>query len=216
MRRQAACAKRPGRGISFSMKRFAAAALAVLAACAPQAPETAASNQSGCSTRAYADIGGPIALVDQDGVAITEAALKGRPSLVYFGFTYCPDVCPTTLVTIDRALKRLDSDIEAPRTVLISVDPERDTPEAMKAYIGTAAFPDDIVGLTGSPEAVAAAASAFKSGYTRVETPDSLSEYTIDHTSIVYLMDENWELATFFTHDATDETMAACLAEHLG
>lgn len=190
---------------------------AMFAACSegPRAGTAAGGAAADCATRAYAEIGGPVALVSSTGAAVTEADFKGRPSLVYFGFTYCPDICPATLVTIDRALAMLPDGTERPRTILISIDPERDTPEAMASYIASDAFPDDLVGLTGSPEAVKAAADAFRTGYQRIETPDSLAEYTMDHTSIVYLMDADWTLATFFTHEATPEDMSACLARHL-
>ena len=196
---------------------FAFCSLVFGAACS----ETPARTQAGgavasCSTRAYSEIGGPISLVDGSGAVVTEAAFKDRPSLVYFGFTYCPDICPATLVTIDKALERLPESVERPRTILISIDPERDTPEAMADYIQSPAFPEDIVGLTGSVEAVKAAADVFKASFQRIDTPDSLAEYTMDHTSIVYLMDENWTLKTFFTHEATSQSMADCLTEHLG
>lgn len=188
-----------------------------LAACSAETPTpTAGGAQASCATRAFAEIGGPIALIDQTGAQVTEADFKGTPSLVYFGFTYCPDICPATLVTIDRALQRLPEGTQIPRTILISIDPERDTPEALADYLSTNAFPDNITGLTGSPAAIKAAADGFKTGFTRVDDPESLAEYTMDHTSIVYLMDENWELKTFFTHETTAEGMGDCLSTHLG
>lgn len=168
------------------------------------------STVSGCHTRAYDEIGGPIDLINQDGEAVTQEDFKGEPSLVFFGFTYCPDICPMTLVTLDRALSELPED-KAPRTVLISVDPERDTPETLKTYIGNDAFPDRIVGLTGSDEQVAAAAGAFVAAYAKVEDPSSAAGYTMDHSSIIYLMDEDWNLKTFFTHEATATDISTCL-----
>lgn len=167
-------------------------------------------------TRAYSQIGGPIALTDHTGAAVTEADFAGAPAMVFFGFTYCPDVCPMTLVTLEQAYSRLPDGVAPPKTVLISVDPERDTPEALASYISTGAFPDDITGLTGSTEAIRAAADAFVADYQRIETPESLATYTMDHTSLLYLMDDNWELATFFTHGDDPDSMASCLAEHLG
>ncbi len=195
-------------------------ALLLLAACTDPAVQPAAEESAGgavasCATRAYDHIGGPFELIDQTGAAITQDAFKDRPSLVFFGFTYCPDICPATLVTIERALQRLPDNIAPPRTVLISVDPERDTPEAMADYLQTPVFPDDITGLTGSIDAIRAAADAFSAGFTKVETPASLADYTMDHSTIIYLMDEDWSLKTFFTHDATAEDIATCLAEHL-
>ena len=187
-----------------------------LAACAP-APEapTAGGAKAGCMTRAYSEIGGPISLVDQTGARVTEADFKGTPTLVFFGFTYCPDICPMALYTIGQAIDQLPEGTTAPRTVLISVDPERDTPEALSIYLSNAAFPDGAVGLTGTPEEIRAAADGFRAGYERIETPESLAGYTMDHTSLIYLMDEDWSLKTFFTHETDATGMAECLAQHL-
>ena len=119
------------------------------------------------------------------------------------------------LVTLDQAIRQLPDGVEAPQTVLITVDPERDTPEAMARYVGNDAFPDGLKGLTGSPEAVRAAADAFMADYARVDAPESFTEYTMDHTSIIYLMDEEWKLKTFFTHEDTADSIAQCLAQQL-
>lgn len=168
-------------------------------------------------TRAYETIGGPIELVSHTGEKVTEETFSGRPTLIFFGFTYCPDICPGTLVAVNRAYDALPDDIEPPQTVLVSVDPERDTPDVLAQYVSTAAFPDNLIGLTGTPEQIEAAAEAFFAQYERIETPDSLAEYTMDHTSLLYLMDENWQLKTFFAEaDADPEAMAQCLAQHLG
>ena len=167
-------------------------------------------------TRAYSEIGGPIRLIDETGAEITEADLRGQPSLVFFGFTQCPDVCPMTLYTLGQAIEQLPEGTPPPRTVLITVDPERDTPQALATYISNDAFPNDIKGLTGTPEAIRAAADAFRADYSRVELPQSQSGYTMDHTSLIYLMDENWSLATFFTHADDAGSISQCLAQHLG
>ncbi|MEL6956384.1 MAG: SCO family protein [Pseudomonadota bacterium] len=199
------------RQIAISM-----AALA-LAACggAEQMP-TAGGAEAGCMTRAYGEIGGPISLIDQTGTRVTEADFKGQHTLVFFGFTYCPDICPMALYTMGQAIDQLPEDIEPPQTVLITVDPERDTPEALATYLSNDAFPDGAVGLTGTPEEIKAAADVFKAGYERIETPDSLAGYTMDHTSLIYLMDEDWTLKTFFTHQDDATSMSQCLAQHLG
>lgn len=193
------------------------AGLAV-AACNPPSPDVSAGGaQAGCMTRAYDSIGGPISLVSHTGERVTEATYKGRPTLIYFGFTFCPDICPGTLVALNRAYDALPDDIAPPQTLLITVDPERDTPVALAQYVSTAAFPDNLVGLTGTADEIAAAADGFLAQYERIETPDSLAEYTMDHTSLLYLMDENWELKTFFAEaDANPEYIAQCLAQHLG
>ena len=203
--------------------RTLAAALGVLAAtaCTPSdttsAPAKARSGgaQSGCLSRSYPEIGGPISLVNDKGEAVTEDNFKGRPALIYFGFTYCPDVCPMTLVSVARAYKMLPEGMEPPQTLLISVDPERDTPETLAQYVTTAAFPENLVGLTGTKEQVRAAADSFIADYSRIDDDSSSAGYTMDHTSLLYLMDEDWKLKTFFTHEDTSETIAACLAEVL-
>ena len=189
-----------------------------LAACTPATPNpTAGGASAGCMTRAYDSVGGPISLLAHTGERVTEATFTGRPTLIYFGFTYCPDICPGTLVALKRAYDLLPDSIERPQTLLITVDPERDTPEALADYVSTAAFPDNLMGLTGTPEEIAAAAENFIVQYERIETPDSLAEYTMDHTSLLYLMDENWQLKTFFAEsDADPAYVAECLSQHIG
>jgi protein SCO1/2 len=189
-----------------------------LAACNPSTSAPSAGGAAaGCMTRAYDTIGGPISLISHTGERVTEETYKGAPTLIYFGFTFCPDICPGTLVALNRAYDALPDNIEPPQTLLITVDPERDTPEALAEYVSTAAFPDNLVGLTGTEEEIAAAADAFIAQYERIETPDSLAEYTMDHTSLLYLMDENWELKTFFAEaDADPDYVAQCLVQHIG
>jgi len=168
-------------------------------------------------SRAYAEIGGPFSLIDHTGAPRTEADFTGAPTLIYFGFTYCPDICPATLVAIERAYQNLPENVAPPQTLLITVDPERDTPEALAQYVSTEAFPDNLVGLTGSPAQIAAAAEGFFAQYERIEQPESLSDYTMDHTSLLYLMDADWQLATFFAEGAYQPAeMAQCLVEHIG
>ncbi|MEQ8557756.1 MAG: SCO family protein [Henriciella sp.] len=191
---------------------------AFLVACSGEQPvkTTAGGALASCTTRAYEEIGGPFTLTNQDGETVTEEDFKGKPSLVYFGFTYCPDVCPGTLVGINNAYRQLPEGVEPPQTILISVDPERDTPEALKKYVNSNAFPDNLVGLTGTPEQIAAVADEFFVGYDRIETPESAGEYTMDHTSLLYLMDEDWQLETFFAEgNSSPEKMATCLGQLL-
>ena len=199
------------------LRLSAALMAALLTACGPAKTDapSAGGPAAGCMSRAYPNIGGPISLVNQDGEPVTEETYKGHPTLIYFGFTYCPDVCPMTLVTVKRAYDRLPEDVSPPQTLLISIDPERDTPEQLAQYVSTKVFPGNLQGLTGSPEQVRAAADAFLADYSRIEQPDSQGEYSMDHTSLLYLMDEDWQLKTFFTHEDTDETIAACLTELL-
>jgi protein SCO1/2 len=198
---------------------------AFLASCSPStdAPAQSAANapagvqsggtQSSCLSRAYPEIGGPISLISSTGARVTEADFMGRPTLIYFGFTYCPDVCPMTLTTLAAAYRKLPEGTPTPQTLLISVDPGRDTPEALAAYVANKAFPAGLLGLTGTDAEIRAAADAFKADYSRVEQPDSMAEYTMDHTSLLYLMDEDWKLKTFFTHEDTADTIAQCLQD---
>jgi len=198
------------------------AALALLAAaCSPPAsqetvaPAAVAQSggaQSSCLSRAYPEIGGPISLVSSTGARVTDADFKGKPALIYFGFTYCPDVCPMTLTSVAAAYRKLPQNVEPPQVLLISVDPARDTPEALATYVANKAFPAGLIGLTGTEEEIRAAADAFKADYSRVDQPESMAEYTMDHTSLLYLMDENWQLKTFFTHQDTADTIADCLS----
>lgn len=195
---------------------------AALAACSPaEAPggekpvAKSGGVQSDCMTRAYPELGGPISLIDHTGRRVTEEDFKGRPTLVYFGFTFCPDVCPTSLVGLAAAYRKLPEGMEPPQTVLITVDPERDTPEALATYVSTKAFPEGLVGLTGTPEEIRAAADSFKADYARIEQPESLAGYTMDHTSLIYVMDADWKIKSFFTHADTPEMMSACLGKLL-
>ena len=171
---------------------------------------------AGCMTRAYDDIGGPFELIDQTDEVRTETDFMDRPTLIYFGFTYCPDVCPSTLVAVNQAYRRLPEGVAPPNTLLISIDPERDTSEALASYVSSDVFPDNLVGLTGSPQAIADVADRFFVDFQKIETPESLSTYTMDHTSLLYLMDENWQLRTFFTEPENNPSLIAeCLAQHL-
>lgn len=157
-------------------------------------------------------IGGPFELVDQSGRTVREQDFRGRLMLVYFGYTYCPDVCPTELQTMSVALDRLGPKAEAVQPVFITVDPERDDVQQMADYVSH--FHPSLVGLTGSPEQVAAAAKAYRVYYAKVQDEAS-SEYLMDHTSFVYLMDREGSYVTHFGPQTPPEEMAARIEEHL-
>ena len=131
-------------------------------------------------------IGGPFKLVDQDGRARDERLLKGKWSAVFFGYTYCPDVCPTTLQSLAEAQDRLGPKAARLQVVFITVDPERDTPAQLKTYLSGGAFPKGTVGLTGTPVQVAAAAKAYHAFFQKEGTG---ADYSVQHVSAVYLMD---------------------------
>lgn len=194
------------------LSRLSALFLACAAAACNPAPVSQRPADE-CRGKAYAEIGGPLSLVRHDGERITEESFKGRRSLVFFGFTHCPDVCPNTLYALGAALNQLPEGVEAPRTVLISVDPERDTPEALAAYIRSNGFPSEIVGLTGTPEDIKAVSKSFAAWFNKVEDEASRTGYLVDHTALVYLMDETWRLQTYFTPETRPAEMAACIAE---
>jgi protein SCO1/2 len=128
---------------------------------------------------------GPFTLVDQDGRTVTEKEMTGRPHLVFFGFTHCPDVCPTTLFQISEVFKATGDQGRNLRALFITVDPERDRPEVLKEYLSS--FDDRIIGLTGDRVAVDAAVKAYRAYARKVPTTDG--DYTMEHTSYVYLMD---------------------------
>jgi protein SCO1 len=155
-----------------------------------------------------AAIGGPFSLTDQNGRTVTDEILKGRPFLVFFGFTHCPDICPTTMFEISQIMERLGDRLQA---VFITVDPERDTPQALKDYVSS--FDSRIVALTGTPEAIAAVAKAYRAIHRRVPLKDG--GYTMDHTAIVYLMDRNGHFVRPFPLKRTTDAAVAELNKYL-
>jgi protein SCO1/2 len=150
-------------------------------------------------------LGGPFRLTDHTGRTVTEAEFSGRFMLVYFGFTYCPDVCPTELGTIAAALDSLEEAGERVTPVLITVDPERDTPEALADYV--ARFHPRMVGLTGTPEQVAAAARAYRVFYAKVQRPE-MSQYLMDHSSFIYLVGPDGRVRSLFRPETSPEAIA--------
>ena len=133
-------------------------------------------------------IGGPFRLTSHEGRTFTDEDLKGKPFAVFFGFTHCPEVCPTTLYDLTQDLAALGKDADKMRVAFITVDPAQDTPELMKTYLGS--FDPRIVGLTGTEEEIAAVAKAYKIYYRKVPTE---SGYTMDHTATILLMDSRGE-----------------------
>ena len=133
-------------------------------------------------------IGGPFRLTSHEGKTFTDENLKGKPFAVFFGFTHCPEVCPTTLYDLTQDLEALGKDADKMRVAFITVDPAQDTPELMKPYLGS--FDPRIVGLTGTEEEIAGVAKASKVYYRKVPTE---SGYTMDHTATILLMDSKGE-----------------------
>jgi protein SCO1/2 len=152
-----------------------------------------------------AAIGGPFSLTDQNGRTITDADLKGHPFLVFFGFTHCPDVCPTTLFEVSEVLRKLGSDAGGMRALFVTVDPERDTPGVLKDYLSS--FDPHLIGVTGSREAIDKMVKAYRV-YAR-KVPQENGEYTMDHTAIVYLMDKQGRFVAPFNLKRRPEEAAA-------
>jgi protein SCO1/2 len=168
-------------------------------------PETAAMAPSAAA------IGGPFRLVDQNGQTVTDQDLKGAPYLVFFGFTHCPDVCPTTLMELSDVLDRLGPDTARVGALFITVDPERDTSAELKDYLSS--FNPRFRGLTGDPAAIAAVAKAYRVYLKKV--PLENGDYTMDHTALIYLMDKKGKFVAPFNLKRRPEDAAADLRRYL-
>ena len=156
-------------------------------------------------------IGGPFSLVDQDGRPVTDKDLRGRPFLVFFGFTHCPDVCPTALFEISEVLGKLGPEAQRVSALFVTIDPERDTPVQMKDYLSS--FNPRLVGLTGDPAAIAAVAKEYRVYVKKV--PLDHGDYTMDHTALVYLMDKDGRFVAPFNLKRSTEDAAADLRRYL-
>jgi len=156
-------------------------------------------------------IGGPFHLVDQNGKTVTDADLKGKWSLIYFGYTHCPDACPTALNDISIALDDLGPKRDAVRPVFITVDPERDTPEVLKSYVTS--FDAPILALTGTPQEIAQAAKDYRVYYAK--HPEPGGDYSMDHSSVIYVMDPEGRFTATFTPDSSPEDIATRLKKLL-
>ena len=168
-------------------------------------PPAGAAPSGEVTTTGQADVGGAFQLVDQNGRAVDESLLQGKWSLVFFGFTYCPDYCPTTLAALDATQERLGDKARDLQIVFISVDPERDTPQALKDYLSSDGFPEGVIGLTGTPEQVKAAADAYRAYYQKVGEGEG---YTMNHSLTVYLMGPDGRFRTAVAEELGPEKSA--------
>jgi protein SCO1 len=160
---------------------------------------------------APAAIGGPFQLTDQSGATVTERSLQGRPTLIFFGFIHCPDVCPTSLFEISEVLRAMGKDADRVNAYFVSVDPERDNDAAMKDYLSS--FDPHLKGLTGDPDAVAKVLSAYRVYAKKVPLKDG--DYTMDHTALTYLMDRDGKFVAPFNLNRKPDEAAADLAHYL-
>jgi protein SCO1/2 len=151
-------------------------------------------------------VGGPFQLVDQSGRKVDQSVLKGKWSAVFFGYTYCPDACPTTLFALGQAEKLLGPDAARFQTVFISVDPSRDTPAKLAQYLSTDAYPKHALGLTGTPDEVGRAAKAYKVYYQKAGEG---ADYAVNHSSITYLMNPSGGFACVIPYGEDPKQIAA-------
>ena len=169
--------------------------------------------RSGPQTQGTALIGGPFSLTDHTGKAVTEADFKGRKTLVFFGFTSCPDICPSGLQVMAAALDKLGSKASSLVPLFITVDPERDTAEKLALYVKS--FHPSLIGLTGTEEQVKGVAKAYRVYFKKVPDEKTPGAYSVDHSAFFYLMDEKGKYVRHFSHSVDPETLAAELAKSL-
>jgi protein SCO1 len=155
-------------------------------------------------------IGGPFTLVNQDGKTVTDRDFHGRYMLVYFGYTYCPDVCPTTLNSIAQAMEKLGAKANRVQPIFITVDPQRDSPAVMKQYVS--AFSPSLIGLTGTPAQIAAVAKEYRVYYAKHMTGPGPNDYSMDHSSIIYLMGPNGKFIAPIAASGSGAEMAKAIA----
>jgi len=191
-----------------SILLFAAACLAIAAALAivtvvvvqraDAAGEVAYGAAGEIGSVGQPELGGPFQLTDQNGRAVDQSLLQGKWSLVFFGFTYCPDYCPTTLTMLEATKRRLGARADDLQIVFITVDPERDTPQALNDYLSSDGFPEGVIGLTGTPEQIAAVARAYAAPYRKVGEGEG---YTMNHGLTIYLMGPDGAFRAPLAHD---------------
>jgi protein SCO1/2 len=157
-------------------------------------------------------LGGPFSLTDQDQMIRTEKDFLGKYTLVFFGYTYCPDVCPATLAVMEAALDKMGARGERIVPVFITVDPKRDTPDKIKSYLSS--FGTRFVGLTGSAEDIAKVAKEYRVYY-KDHPAENGGQYTVDHSGVIYLMDPNGEFAANYSLDASPDVLAADLTKRV-
>jgi protein SCO1 len=158
------------------------------------------------------DIGGAFTLTDQNGSKVNDSTYRGKVEIIYFGYTNCPDVCPTTLTLIGNAMKTLKpNQAKQIQPIFITLDPARDTPSVIGAYVKY--FVPGMAGLTGTPQEIAKAAQEFRIAYQKVKGPNPDQPYSIDHASIIYVMDRKGRFYRDYLHGVTADQLAAGLRQ---
>lgn len=197
-----------------SILMFAGACIAIAAALAVTTVVVVNGRESAVpdavTSTGDARVGGAFQLVDQDGNAVDQTLLNGKWSLVFFGFTYCPDYCPTTLGMLDATMRALGARADDVQIIFVTVDPERDTPRALKDYLSSDGFPEGVIGLTGTPEQVRGAADAYRAAYQKVGEGEA---YTMNHSLTIYLMGPDGKFRSALAHDLGPERSARLIAQ---
>jgi protein SCO1/2 len=170
-----------------------------------------ATGNLGSGSAGASAIGGPFTLTDQNGKPVTDNDMKGKPFLVFFGYTHCPDVCPTSLFEISELMHALGKDADKTRAMFITVDPERDTPAVMKDYLSS--FDSHLIGATGSRQEIDAAEKVYRVYAQKVPTGNG--DYSMDHTALIYLMDKQGRFVAPFSLKRSPEAAAADLRKYM-
>lgn len=186
----------------------ASTAALALTACGNASSNSSIAQSGTVIASGTAAIGGPFTLADQTGAAFTEENLIGQPSLIYFGFSYCPDVCPTALQKMGALQDALGTDGDKLQYIFISVDTERDTPESLAPYVTSRGFPQPLIGLSGSQDQIDKAVTAYRVYAQKVSDPDSAAEFTYDHSDLIILMNSKGEFEDIFTRNQSLPEMA--------
>jgi cytochrome oxidase Cu insertion factor (SCO1/SenC/PrrC family) len=159
-------------------------------------------------------IGGPFTMVNHKGETVTDKTYLGKPMLMFFGFTFCPDVCPTELQVMAAALDELGTAGSDIQPIFVTIDPERDTPEVMANYVGN--FGPRFIGLTGSPQQIAEMAGVYRIFYAKQDNPKDPQNYLMDHSAIIYLMGPDGKFLKHFSYSTDAKALAAGLEQALG
>ncbi len=159
-------------------------------------------------------VGGPFTMVNQKGETVTDKNFLGKPMLLFFGFTFCPDICPTELQVMAAALDELGSASDDIQPIFVTVDPERDTPEVMANYVSN--FGPRFTGLTGTPQQVAEMAGQYRIFFAKQDNPKDPKNYLMDHSAIIYLMGPDGKFLKHFSYSTDAKALASGLKQALG
>ena len=205
---------KPAQGRTNAIPILIAAMIAILAVTGIVLWRVAGAGAAGGSVGSGVSIGGPFTLTDQTGATVTDKTYDGDYKLIYFGYTFCPDACPTELAVMAQALDQMGPAGQKVQPIFITIDPDRDTVQQLKTYVPL--FDKRLVGLTGTPQQIAAVAKAYKVYYSKADQPGvDTKSYGMNHSSFVYLMDPNGKFLTVFSSDTDSDKMAAEIRRYM-